>query len=248
MAATKDGSSKVSEKPPLPQTESRFHKWSKFFHKKDLFWRSSDRKKSQTWTSKDSSNRGKKRLFDQLAKLKQQQQTRGGEEERPKLTTSLEQGYYDDNEDVKDELTNDPNHDVNSNYVGENLRQQKIYKTISSLDKRKCTECHKRAFGSGPDLVEKSVRFSLPKKKKASSSVDNLIDGDDNRQPSKPRPCGHHHLQPEHAHLYCPGSTMSLNRRHFCKHSRDDWCDTEEQMAAEPMMTWESTCLYENTG
>ena len=26
-------------------------------------------------------------------------------------------------------------------------------------------------------------------------------------------------IHPDHSHHYCPGSTMSLNRRHLCKHA-----------------------------
>ena len=115
--------------------------------------------------------------------------------------------------------------------------------------------------GSGTDLVEKSVRFSLPKPKKkpTSTSVDNLID-DESGPPFQSKPhhsCSSHHaIHPDHAHHYCPGSTMSLNRRHLCRHhnnrSSSAWEDLgggdDSEDESSPMMSWESTCLYENTG
>ena len=116
--------------------------------------------------------------------------------------------------------------------------------------------------GSGTDLVEKSVRFSLPKPKKkpTSTSVDNLIDDESGGPPFHAKPhhsCSSHHaIHPDHAHHYCPGSTMSLNRRHLCRHhnnrSSSAWEDLgggdDSEDESSPMMSWESTCLYENTG
>ena len=79
-------------------------------------------------------------------------------------------------------------------------------------------------------------------------------------------------IHPDHSHHYCPGSTMSLNRRHLCKHagsqqgstngaagggedeggvSGGGWGDFEDEESEDeesPLMSWESTCLYENTG
>ena len=78
---------------------SRFSKWSRLFSRKDFFsWQkgraaSSERKKAQTWSSKDNNSTGKKRLFEQLSKLKQQQKAQQ-HPQQPQLLTPADTSHY----------------------------------------------------------------------------------------------------------------------------------------------------------
>ena len=149
---------------------------------------------------------------------------------------------------------------------------------ISSKASRKPRNLIFNEFGSGPDLttVEKSVRFSLPShkvKKRNSSSVGNLC----NVFPPSPQGqlaeeqnfCQHVNASDSHGRhqclilhpdecSHCAEGTMSLNRKHLCRHGGQGKCKLRHQKTTcleendpwddNPIMSWESACLYENTG
>lgn len=153
----------IKEKPPLPpaptsegggaqqapptSTKSRFSKWSRLFSRKDFFsWQrssSSEKKKAQTWSSKDNNSPNKKKLFEQLTKLKHQQQHLKPPHQLQREDTSH---YFVDSKA--------PKPDVNSNFpvVGDgNIRQQKFYRTLGTLEKKAktgCSECRHHSVGA----------------------------------------------------------------------------------------------------